>query len=117
MSDPQRLDSWKEIARYLRRAVPTATRCGRERGLPVPRVPAGPLSRDFAYPNELDEWLRGSAEATLGPVARAPEPAAVSSASPRKRRLVAGTAIAATLAGVAAVAALVRPPEPVARLE
>src|SRR5688500_8438683 len=103
MSEQQRIDSWKESARYLRRDVTTAIRWGRERGLPVHRVPGGKLSRVFAYSNELDEWLRRSAEETLEPVARAPEPAAVSSASPRKRRLVAGTAIAATLAGVADV--------------
>lgn len=52
-----RLDSWKEIARYLRRDVRTAIRWEQQRGLPVHRVPGGRLSRVFAYSTELDEWL------------------------------------------------------------
>lgn len=55
--EPRRLDSWKEIAGYLRRDLRTVARWERQRGLPVHRVPGGRLARVFAYPKELDEWL------------------------------------------------------------
>lgn len=61
-----RLDSWKDIARYLGRDVSTVFRWERDRGLPVHRVPGGKLSRVFAYREELDEWLAQS-EIELAP--------------------------------------------------
>ncbi|MBI4265748.1 MAG: hypothetical protein HY657_15340 [Acidobacteria bacterium] len=57
MTDPSRLDSWKEIARYLRRDIRTVIRWEQDRGLPVHRVPGGRLPRVFAYTQELDDWL------------------------------------------------------------
>lgn len=57
MSGQFRLDSWKEIARYLGRDVSTVIRWEQHRGLPVHRVPGGRLPRVFAYTEELDEWL------------------------------------------------------------
>jgi hypothetical protein len=56
-----RLDSWKTIAGYLGREVRTAIRWEKEKGLPVHRVPGGKRHAVFAYPNELDDWLRGPA--------------------------------------------------------
>ncbi len=56
---PDRLDSWKEIADYLRREVRTAIRWEKEKGLPVHRVPGGKRHAVFAYSEELDVWLRG----------------------------------------------------------
>lgn len=58
-----RLDSWKDIARYLGRDVRTVIRWEQTRGLPVHRVPGGTLSRVFAYPDELDRWLEGGGAA------------------------------------------------------
>ncbi len=55
----KRLDSWKEIAAFLRRAERTVKRWEIERGLPVHRVPGGGRSAVFAYSNELAAWLRG----------------------------------------------------------
>ncbi len=55
----ERLDSWKEIAEYLRRESRTAMRWERQKGLPVHRVPGGRRQVVFAYPEELDAWLRG----------------------------------------------------------
>ena len=52
-----RLDSWKDIASYLRRDVRTAIRWEREKGLPVRRVPGGQRKAVFAYTSELDAWL------------------------------------------------------------
>jgi Tol biopolymer transport system component len=48
-----RLDSWKEIASYLKRSVRTVTRWEREQGLPVHRHKTGTV---YAYKPELDAW-------------------------------------------------------------
>jgi Tfp pilus assembly protein PilF len=58
----KRLDSWKEIAAFLKRGERTVKRWETERGLPVHRVPGGGRSAVFAYANELADWLKG-----LGP--------------------------------------------------
>jgi hypothetical protein len=52
-----RLDSWKDIATYLRRDVRTAIRWEKEKGLPVRRVPGGQRKAVFAFTSELDAWL------------------------------------------------------------
>ncbi len=52
-----RLDSWKDIASYLRRDVRTAIRWEKDKGLPVRRVPGGQRKSVFAYTAELDSWL------------------------------------------------------------
>lgn len=59
-----RLDSWKEIADYLKRDVRTAIRWGKERGLPVHRVPGGKRQAVFAYPHEIDAWLGSQKDAS-----------------------------------------------------
>lgn len=51
------LQSWKEIAAYLRRGIRTAQRWERSAGLPVHRPRPGDRSQVFAFPTELDEWL------------------------------------------------------------
>lgn len=56
-SPNNRLDSWKEIAKYLNRAEKTVSRW-EKRGLPVHRVPGGQRQAVFAYKHELDAWLR-----------------------------------------------------------
>lgn len=53
----RRLDSWKEIARYLARDVRTAIRWEKERGLPIHRVPGGRKNAVFAFAETLDAWL------------------------------------------------------------
>jgi len=55
----ERLDSWKAIADYLGREVRTAMRWENEKELPVHRVRGGKRHAVFAYPEELDAWLRG----------------------------------------------------------
>jgi Tol biopolymer transport system component len=61
MPDPSstndRLDSWKEIAAYLKRNERTVSRW-EKRGLPVYRVPGGRKQAIFAFKHELDAWLR-----------------------------------------------------------
>lgn len=52
-----RLDSWKEIAAYLKRNERTVSRW-EKRGLPVYRVPGAQRQMVFAYKHELDEWMK-----------------------------------------------------------
>lgn len=52
-----RLDSWKEIASYLRRDVRTVQRWEKKEGLPVYRHLHDKLGSIYAYRNELAEWF------------------------------------------------------------
>ena len=51
-----RLDSWKEIAAYLKRGIRTVQRWERSSALPVRRVETDRPGSVFAYKRELDEW-------------------------------------------------------------
>jgi len=53
-----RLDSWKEIAAYLRREVRTVQRWEKSSGLPVHRLQIGKQGPVYAYKAELDAWYR-----------------------------------------------------------
>ncbi len=57
-----RLDSWKEIAAYLRRSVRTVTRWEREEGLPVHRHLHSKSGSVYAYKAELDAWWANRGE-------------------------------------------------------
>src|SRR3984885_7690662 len=59
-SQGSRLDSWKEIATYLRRGERTVKRWETDRGLPIHRVPGGGRGSVYAYMSELTEWLNSS---------------------------------------------------------
>ena len=64
-----RLDSWKEIASYLRRDVRTVQRWEKKEGLPVYRHLHDKLGSIYAYRNELTQWFNtrqqsGAAAAT-----------------------------------------------------
>jgi hypothetical protein len=52
-----RLDSWKEIAAYLRREVRTAQRWEKREGLPVHRHVHAKASSVCAFKHEIDAWL------------------------------------------------------------
>lgn len=54
----RQLISWKSIAEYFNCDERTAKRWEHERGMPVHRVPGGKRSGVFAYPAQLDSWLR-----------------------------------------------------------
>jgi len=58
---PTVLNSWKEIASYLARAVRTAQRWERNSKLPVHRIGNGPKAPVFAFGDELDAWLERQA--------------------------------------------------------
>ncbi len=53
-----RLVGWKDIAVYLGKTDRTVKRWGRDRGLPVHRVPGTTKTSVYAYSNELDRWLQ-----------------------------------------------------------
>jgi hypothetical protein len=59
-SQTNSLQSWKEIAAYLKRGVRTAQRWESCAGLPVRRPRLSEHSPVFAFPEEIDRWLHSS---------------------------------------------------------
>src|SRR5215813_14647812 len=57
-----RLDSWKEIAAYLRRDVRTVQRWEKREGLPVHRHQHEKLGSVYGYKSQLDAWRRNGHE-------------------------------------------------------
>ena len=95
-SNGDRLDSWKEIAAYLRQGVRTVQRWEREEGLPVHRPPGKKRGTVYAFRPELDAWFLERAEA-------ASDAPATVGASPRNRRVL-GRRAAATAVALSAAA-------------
>jgi tetratricopeptide (TPR) repeat protein len=58
MSGREVLDSWKNVAAYLRRDVRTCQTWEKELGLPVHRLNGSPKARVFAYRDEIDRWIK-----------------------------------------------------------
>jgi TolB-like protein/Flp pilus assembly protein TadD len=54
----RKLESWGEIAAYLRREIRTVQRWEKTLGLPIHRLQVGKQSSVYAYPSELDKWYR-----------------------------------------------------------
>lgn len=61
-----RLDSWKEIARYMDRGVRTVRRWEHDEGMPVHRHVHGTLGSVYAFKSELDAWRRAGSSAPRG---------------------------------------------------
>jgi TolB-like protein/Tfp pilus assembly protein PilF len=105
-SDQERLDSWKEIAAYLKRGVTTVQRWERTEGLPVRRLPHSKAGSVYAFRRELDEWwaLRSAKLEALDPAVdtAAEAAAAATPAPPPARRSAAPGLIAAAVLAVAA---------------
>jgi hypothetical protein len=55
-----RLVGWKDIAAYLGKTDRTVKRWGRDRGLPVHRVPGAAKTSVYAYASEVDRWLESA---------------------------------------------------------
>ena len=55
--EKDRLDSWKEIAMYLRREVRTVQRWEKREGLPIHRQIHEKASSVCAFKHEIDAWL------------------------------------------------------------
>jgi Tol biopolymer transport system component len=59
VASPQvRLDSWKEIAAYVKRDVTTVRRWEKREGLPVHRQLHARRDSVYAYPTEIDAWWK-----------------------------------------------------------
>jgi len=61
-----RLDSWKEIASFLRRDVRTVQRWEKKEGLPVYRHLHDKLGSIYAYRNELTDWFNARQQSGAG---------------------------------------------------
>ena len=85
-----RLDSWKEIAAYLKRDIRTAQRWEKQEGLPVHRHVHEERGTAYAFSAEIDEWLKKRRSVDTGQESR-PNRAAV---------LIVATAILAAISGV-----------------
>ena len=59
-----RLESWKEIAGYLRRDVTTVQRWEKREGMPVHRHQHDRLGSVYAFRSELDTWMAARRPAT-----------------------------------------------------
>src|SRR5574341_2635540 len=70
-----RLDSWKEVAAYLRRDESTVRRWEKE-GLPIHRHRHKFRAAVFAYKSELDTWWNSTAAASGGRLEESAHPAA-----------------------------------------
>ncbi|HET6929784.1 MAG TPA: tetratricopeptide repeat protein [Candidatus Acidoferrum sp.] len=57
-SNEPRLESWGEIAAYLRRDIRTVQRWEHDYGLPVRRLVIGKMGQVYAYRSELDRWMK-----------------------------------------------------------
>jgi Tol biopolymer transport system component len=55
-SPEDRLESWKEIANYLRRSMRTVQEWERSEGMPVHRLQHSKSGSVFAFRSELDKW-------------------------------------------------------------
>src|SRR5882757_11313402 len=81
-----RLDSWKEIASYLKKGVRTVQRWERVDGLPVRRLGQERTGSVFAYKSELDAWWEEQSRSlTLQREPEGTSEPAVKPATPRAR--------------------------------
>jgi Tol biopolymer transport system component len=84
-----RLESWKEIATYLRRDVSTVQRWEKREGMPVHRHVHDKLGSVHAFRTELDAWVSGRlhlSAAQAEPPGASPAATAVVNDSPKSPR-------------------------------
>ena len=97
---PEPLDSWKDIAAYLKRDVSTVQRWEKREGMPVHRHLHGKLGSVYAYPAELDAWWQSRLRRGETPAGEPIEEVAPEPPKSRHRVLWAAAAIlAAVIAG------------------
>ena len=69
----ERLESWKEIAKYLRREVRTVQLWEKKEGLPVHRHYHSQLGSVYAFRGEIEQWAARASRKTEGtPAAESP---------------------------------------------
>jgi len=76
-----RLDSWKEIAGYLKRDVTTVQRWEKREGMPVHRHLHDKLGSVYAYRSELDAWTQSRNVGLARDEGNSNEPAAPAAAA------------------------------------
>jgi TolB-like protein len=99
MADDDRLESWKDIAAYLRRDVRTVQRWEQTDGLPVHRHKRAHRPIPYAYKSEIDAWW--TSRSAVSPSLRTDGALADRNSRPSRRR----DAIAATACAIVIVAA------------
>jgi len=77
-----RLDSWKEIAAYLKRDVTTVQRWEKRETMPVHRHIHDKLGSVYAFKSELDEWTHSRHDESERSSAIDPGPASPSISQP-----------------------------------
>src|ERR1700730_16968201 len=82
-SGDERLDSWKEIASYLKREVRTLHRWEAQEGLPIHRHLHKERGSVYAYKSELDSWWNNRRA-----VLEQPAPTAEAKDQPGRLRLI-----------------------------
>ena len=92
MPPERRLDSWKEIASFLRRGIRTVQRWEREEGLPVHRLAHAERGSVYADRNELAQWWE-SRRRTTDPKVRTEADAVDAPVAPRLERVTWTTAL------------------------
>src|SRR6185436_9121672 len=65
MTSDDRLDSWKEIAAYLKRDVTTVQRWEKREGMPVHRHVHQKMGSVYAFKTDLDAWARSRGSALV----------------------------------------------------
>ncbi len=95
MPDQDILDSWKEIAAYLKKSERTCRRWEKEFGLPVHRMDASPKAHIFAYKHELDKWIHEKLDS-----AEAQKKGAISRIRLKKPAIAVAVILTVCLAGV-----------------
>jgi Tol biopolymer transport system component len=89
MGAEDRLDSWKEIAAYLKRDVTTAQRWEKREGMPVHRHLHDKMGSVYALRTELDGWMRSrSPEETIPSPIQSESPTRAATVSATRRRWV-----------------------------
>jgi TolB-like protein len=83
----ERLDSWKDIAAYLRRDVSTVQRWERREGLPIHRHFHDRQGSVYAFRHELNAWQRNRGASPTGPSPQSGE-AALQHVRPRASSVV-----------------------------
>ncbi len=74
------LDSWKEIAAYLKRDIRTVQRWEKREGLPVHRHQHDERGTAYAYSAEIDSWLEARSQRSNGDSTEATAPSGPGSA-------------------------------------
>jgi TolB-like protein len=101
------LESWKDIAAYLRRDVRTVQRWEQTDGLPIHRHRRAQRPIPYAYKAELDAWWTGRSDGATNPPGAAGTEAEARRFS--RRHLIAAAAIVVAIAASAGAMWIARP--------